>query len=123
MTIVCHKCGYQNGDDYNFCAKCGAQLVENPQISSQIGIPIVTESIKRRLIIISYIITIFLSWSGVIINFLGLKSSVGVIGFFGIFMPFYLIQAKDPKIKKHGYIMLILSLVGLTLSFYLLFYS
>lgn len=122
MSIICHKCGYPNNDDYNFCAKCGAQLVENPQIPLPMGMPIVTHSVKRKLIIISYLITIFLSWSGVIIDILGLKSSVGVIGFFGIFMPFYLIQSTDPKIRKHGYIMLILSLIGLTLSFYLLFY-
>lgn len=122
MTRVCPKCGYENSDDFNFCAKCGTPLVENPQMPPQMGVPVVTKAMKRKLIIISYIITIFLSWGGVVIALLGLKSSIGVIGFFGIFMPFYLVQAPDPEVRKHGYIMLVLSLIGLALSFYLLFY-
>lgn len=122
MTRVCPKCGYENSDDFNFCAKCGTPLVENPQMPPQMGVTVVTKAMKRKLIIISYLITIFLSWSGVVIALLGLKSSIGVIGFFGIFMPFYLVQAPDPEVRKHGYIMLVLSLIGLALSFYLLFY-
>ena len=122
MSRTCPKCGYKNSDDFNFCAKCGTLLVENPSIPPRIGVQPLSKSMKRKLIISSYIITIFLSWSGVLIAVLGLKNSFGIIGFFGIFMPFYLVQAPDPEIRKHGYIMLVLSVIGMFLSFYLFFY-
>lgn len=119
MVRICSKCGYENKDEYDFCAKCGTPLIEN---SSQLRLGISEES-KKKLIIISYLITIILSWGGVLIYFLRNSYSVGYLGFFGIFMPFYLIQAPDKKIRKHGYIMLFLSIIGISLSFYLLFYK
>jgi len=33
-------------------------------------------------------------------------------------MPFYLVQSRHPTIRKHGIVMLIISLVGVALSFY-----
>ena len=122
MTRTCPKCGYENNDEFNFCAKCGTPLVDNPQIPPQMGVQPLSKEMKRKLIIVSYIITIFLSWSGVVIAILGLKNSFGIVGFFGIFMPFYLVQAPDPEVRKHGYIMLALSIVGMLLSFYMFFY-
>lgn len=120
MVRICNNCGYENKDEYDFCAKCGTPLADDviaPQM--RMGLP---ESTKRKLIIISYIITIVLSWGGVLIYFLRAKYALGYLGFFGAFMPFYLIQAPDKRIKRHGYIMLLISIVGIALSFYLLFY-
>ena len=28
MTRLCKNCGFENQDDYDFCAKCGTPLVE-----------------------------------------------------------------------------------------------
>lgn len=119
MVRICRNCNYENKDEYDFCAKCGTPLTEKPN-QLKIGL---SENAKRKLIIISYLITILLSWGGVLIYFLKNQYSVGYLGFFGIFMPFYLIQAPDKKIRKHGYIMLLLSVIGISLSFYLLFYK
>lgn len=120
MVRICKNCGYENKDEYDFCAKCGTPLAENavpPNMVLELQ-----ENTKRRLIIISYIITIVLSWGGVLVYFLRGKYAVGYLGFFGAFMPFYLLQSPDKKIKRHGYIMLLISLLGIGLSFYLLFY-
>lgn len=119
MVRICSNCNYENKDEYDFCAKCGTPLTEN---SNQLRMGI-SEKSKRNLIIISYLVTIVLSWGGVLIYFLRAKYSVGYLGFFGIFMPFYLIQAPDKKIRKHGYVMLLISIIGILLSFYLLFYK
>ncbi|MDO5849337.1 MAG: zinc ribbon domain-containing protein [Methanobrevibacter sp.] len=121
MVRICKNCGYNNEDSYNYCAKCGTQLTDNV-IGTEMPIQFSEES-KTRLIIISYIITIILSWGGVVVYLLRAKYAVGYLGFFGAFMPFYLIQAPDKRIRKHGYIMLLISLVGIALSFYLLFYN
>ncbi len=121
MVKICNKCGYENKDEYDFCPKCGNRLTDDINNLQFESLRLTKES-KRRLIIISYIITIVLSWGGVLIYFLRTQYSVGYLGFFGIFMPFYLIQAPDKEIKKHGYIMLLISLIGIVLTFYLLFY-
>lgn len=120
MVRICKNCGYENKDEYNFCAKCGTQLVENvvtPQMALELQ-----ESTKKKLIIISYLVTIILSWGGVVLYLLQFNYSVGYLGFFGAFMPFYLVQAPDKNVKKHGYIMLLISIIGIILSFYLIFY-
>lgn len=120
MVRICNNCGYENKNEYNFCAKCGTQLTDDIDYT-QIGLPILSPKVKKHLIIISYIITIIFSWSGVVIYLLNRNFAIGYIGFFGIFMPFYLIQAPDKKIRKHGYIMLLISIIGIGLTFYLLF--
>lgn len=120
MVRFCRNCGYENKDEYDFCAKCGTQLVDNvnpPEIDLELE-----ESAKKKVIAISYITTILLSWTGVIFCLLKFKYYFGYMGFFGIFMPFYLIQAPDKDIRKHGYIMFLISIVGIALSFYLYFY-
>jgi hypothetical protein len=63
---------------------------------------------------ISYIITIVFSWGGLISN--AIFNSYGFIGFVGLFLPFYLAQSKNPIAKRHGYIQIAISLVGIFLS-------
>lgn len=120
--IKCPKCGYENRDDFYYCAKCGYQLIDNPEDCYEIR-PNMGYKTYKNLIIVTYIVTILLSWGGVIIYLLGLRSSVDVLGFAGCFMPFYLLQNPDKKLRRNGYILLLISIIGIALSCYLLFYD
>ena len=121
MVRICDKCGFINQDEYDFCAKCGNQLVDNVGYQ-QMGVPQVSEKSKRKVILVCYLISIFLSWGGVFLYFLKTTEAIGFFGFFGAFIPFFLIQAPDRKAKIHGCIMLIIALTGIAVSFYLLLY-
>ena len=120
MTRICKNCGFENQDDYDYCAKCGTPLVEglrpkqvyvyNPEIPQ----------INKKALILAYIVTIFLSWSGFVVGILAKNRFMATFTFFGFFMPFYLVQSKHPTIKKHGIILMLISLVGVALSFYVL---
>lgn len=117
MTRICSNCEFENQDDYDFCAKCGAPLVEGVQPKNFI-VYHAQPKLNRKAIIISYIITIFLSWSGFIVSLLLKNSHMGVFTFFGFFLPFYLVQSPIGEIKKHGYIQLAISIIGVSLSLY-----
>lgn len=119
MTRICSKCEYENQDDYDFCAKCGNPLIEGVQPKNFIVYK-AQPRINKKTIAISYIITIFLSWSGFIVSILSKHSSMGIFAFFGFFLPFYLIQSPVRELKRHGYIQLAISLVGVALSLYVL---
>ena len=119
MTRICSKCEYENQDDYDFCAKCGNPLIEGVQPKNFIVYK-AQPRINKKTIAISYIITIFLSWSGFIVSILSKHSSMGLFAFFGFFLPFYLIQSPVGEIKRHGFIQLAISLVGVALSLYVL---
>ena len=119
MTRICSKCEYENQDDYDFCAKCGNPLIEGVQPKNFIVYK-AQPSINNKAITISYIITIFLSWSGFIVSILSKHTSMGIFAFFGFFLPFYLIQSPVRELKRHGFIQLVISLVGVALSLYVL---
>ena len=119
MTRICSKCEFENQDDYDFCAKCGNPLIEGVQPKNFIVYK-AQPRINKKTIAISYIITIFLSWSGFIVSILSKHSSMGIFAFFGFFLPFYLIQSPVGEIKRHGFIQLAISLVGVALSLYVL---
>ena len=119
MTRICSKCENENQDDYDFCAKCGNPLIEGVQPKNFIVYK-AQPRINKKTIAISYIITIFLSWSGFIVSILSKHSSMGIFAFFGFFLPFYLIQSPVGEIKRHGFIQLAISLVGVALSLYVL---
>lgn len=106
MVKVCPYCGCENQDNFNFCSNCGRPLILNEEKNFDFD--------YKRLIIISYIITILFSWGGLIFN--AIFNSFGFIGIVGLFLPFYLIQSKNPIAKKHGYIQIAISLVGIFLS-------
>lgn len=111
MTKICSNCGFENPDTNNYCGNCGNSLftMVSPNINPD------------NLIIISYILTIIFSWGGLIINFLFNFSNFGFFSFIGIFVPFYLIQSKNSAIKRHGYIQIAISLIGIFLSFLVFF--
>ena len=121
MTRICENCEYINQDDYDFCAKCGSPLTENARPKNVVVLNTNNIKINKTAIILSYIITIVLSWAGFIVSvFLNFRG-MAAFTFFGFFMPFYLIQSPIPTIKKHGMIQLAISLIGVSLSFYVLF--
>ena len=115
MVRICKNCGFENQDSYDFCAKCGTPLVEGLQPNTFFVYRNVEQGISRKFIIISYIITIFFSFGGFLMDLVASISLMGFFSFFGFFMPFFLIQAQDNNIKKHGFIQLFISLVGFIL--------
>lgn len=115
MVRICKNCRFENQDSYDFCAKCGTPLVEGLQPNTFFVYRNVEQGISRKFIIISYIITIFFSFGGFLIDLVARNTSMGFFSFFGFFMPFFLIQAQDNNIKKHGFIQLFISLVGFIL--------
>ncbi len=120
MTRQCERCGFINQDDYDFCAKCGNPLVEGIQPKNFMVVRPEDIKINKKAIAISYIVTIFLSWSGFIVGILAKNTRMAAFTFFGFFMPFYLVQSRHPTIRKHGIIQLIISLIGVGLSFYVM---
>lgn len=120
MTRVCSKCNFENQDDYDFCAKCGNPLIEGVQPNNLL-IYNAQPRIRWKIIILSYIITILLSWSGFFMNIISKHSKFGVFAFFGFFLPFFLVQSPHSKIRHHGYIQLFISALGVILSLYVLF--
>ena len=115
MVRICKNCGFENQDSYDFCAKCGTPLVEGLQPNTFFVYRNVERGISRKFIILSYIINIFFSVGGFLMDLVARNTSMGFFSFFGFFMPFFLIQAQDNNIKKHGFIQLFISLVGFIL--------
>ena len=115
MVRICKNCGFENQDSYDFCAKCGTPLVEGLQPNTFFVYRNVEQGISRKFIIISYIITIFFSFGGFLMDMVARNNSMGFFSFFAFFIPFFLIQAQDNNIKKHGFIQLFISLVGFIL--------
>ena len=120
MTRICKNCGYENKDDYDYCAKCGTPLVEGLRPKQVFVYRPEDVQINKKVLAISYIVTIILSWSGFFVTLIAKNTSIAVFTFFGLFMPFYLIQAPVKELRKHGFIQLAISLVGVGLSFYVM---
>ena len=120
MTRQCEKCGFINQDEYDFCAKCGNPLTENARPKNFVVVRPDQVKINKKAIILSYVVTILLSWGGVVLGILTKNLNLGVFTFFGFFMPFYLVQSRHPTIRKHGFIQLLISFLGIGISFYLM---
>lgn len=120
MTRICKNCSYENQDDFDFCAKCGTPLVEGLKAPQVYVYRSELPPINRKALIVAYISTIFLSWSGFVFGLISKNRMLATFTFFGFFMPFYLVQSKHPTLKKHGLIMMAISFVGVALSFYVL---
>ena len=122
MSRICKNCSFENKDEYDFCAKCGTPLVEGLQ-PSQIYVVRREEQtqINKKAMALAYIVTIVLSFSGFICGLLFKNATYGTFTFFGIFMPFYFIQAPIKEIRKHGIILMVISIIGVALSLYTMF--
>ena len=120
MTRICKNCEFVNQDDYDFCAKCGTPLVEGVKPKNFIVFRREEPPINKKAIIASYILTIFLSWSGFIIATFFKSTRFSIFTFFGFFMPFFLIQSSERQIRRHGFIQLAISVIGVILSMYVM---
>ena len=120
MTRICKKCEFINQDDYDYCAKCGEPLIEGAEPKNFIIFKAEDLPVNKKAIILSYIVTLVLSWSGFVVGIISKTTNMAVVTFFGFFMPFYLVQSKHPTIRKHGIIQLVISLIGVSLSFYVM---
>ena len=107
--------------EVRFCAKCGNPLIEGARPKQVYVYHAQEPQINKKAIIISYIVTIILSWGGFFSGLISKFSPITMFTFFGFFMPFYLLQSKHPTIKKHGIIQFGISLVGVVLSFSVMF--
>lgn len=120
MTRECEECGFINQDDYDFCAKCGNPLIPGARRQTVYIARPEDIQINKKAVAAAYIITIFLSWIGFVVGMISKHTHLAVFTFFGFFMPFYLVQSKHPTLRKHGIIMMMISLVGVALSFYVM---
>lgn len=120
MTRICKNCEFINQDEYDFCAKCGTPLVEGLKPKQVYVYNGVEPQLNMKALIIAYILTIVLSWGGFFWWLATKNTSINAFTFFGLFMPFYLIQAPVKKLRKHGFILLAISLVGVAVSFYVI---
>ncbi|MBE6499819.1 MAG: zinc ribbon domain-containing protein [Methanobrevibacter thaueri] len=122
MTRICENCEFENKDEYDYCAKCGTPLVDGLPYTQIYIYDSSQPPINKKALILSYIVTIFLSWIGFIVGVISKQTNLAVFTFFGFFMPFYLVQSKHPVLRKHGLIMMLISLIGVGLSFYVMFH-
>jgi hypothetical protein len=112
--MKCRVCGCENPDDYKFCHDCGSPL-SNYNLEN---IPHVKIS-SDKLIIIGYIVAILFGWGTFIFNFL--FGSFGFFSFIGLVFPGFMLNNKDPKIRKHAYIQLAIMISGIIMTFLVLF--
>ncbi len=120
--MKCPVCGCENPDDYKFCHDCGNPLILNDSnrnfgdLDNSDDFPSFD---SKKLIIIGYIIAILFGWGSFIIS--SLFSSFGFIGFIGLFFPGFMLNSKDPNIRKHAYIQLAIMIIGIIVTFLVLF--
>ena len=113
--MKCPVCGCENPDDYKFCHDCGNPLILN-DLSNSDDFPSFD---SKKLIVIGYIIAILFGWGSFILSFL--FRSFGFIGFIGLFFPGFMLNSKDPNIRKHAYIQLVIMIIGIIVTFLVLF--
>ncbi|MBQ2961575.1 zinc ribbon domain-containing protein [Methanobrevibacter sp.] len=121
--MKCPVCGCENPDDYKFCHDCGAPLILSESIDdltkeleNRDDFPILD---SKKLIIIGYIIAILFGWGSFILSFF--LGAYGFIGFIGLFFPGFMLNSKDPNIRKHAYIQLAIMIVGIIFTILFLF--
>ena len=120
MTRICSNCEFENQDDYDYCAKCGTPLVEGLK-PKQIYVYRANEpQINKKAVIISYIVTIILSWGGFVLWLITKNTALSAFTFFGFFMPFYLVQAPVRELKMHGLIQFAISFLGVAFSLFVM---
>ena len=113
--MKCPVCGCENPDDYKFCHDCGNPLIFN-DLSNSDDFPSFD---SKKLIIIGYIIAILFGWGSFILS--ALFGSYGFIGFIGLFFPGFKLNSKDPNMRKHAYIQLAIMIIGIIVTFLVLF--
>ena len=120
MTRLCDKCGFENQDDYDYCAKCGNPLIDGLRPKQVYVYHQDEPQLNMKALAIAYAVSIFLSWGGFIVSLLFKTTKMAIFTFFGLFLPFYLMQSPVKRLKMHGFIMLFISILGVALSFYVM---
>lgn len=113
--MKCPICGCENPEGYKFCHDCGNPLF-TPNFDETDNYPSFN---SKKLIIIGYIIAILFGWGSFILSFL--FGSYGFIGFIGLFFPGFMLNSKDSNLRKHAYIQLAIMLIGIIMTFLVLF--
>ena len=121
--MKCPICGCENPDDYKFCHDCGSPLTFTESIDDLTNelnnLDDFPSLDSKKLIIIGYIIAVLFGWGSFILSwFFG---SYGFVGFIGLFFPGFMLNSKDPTIRKHAYIQLAIMLVGIVFTVLYLF--
>jgi hypothetical protein len=123
----CSKCGTVNEDWARYCNYCGNSfLYDENQFKSDINQENTyqenfnTEEDHHNLILISYILSIIFGWGWIPLLLISSLSNIGVFGFFGLFLPFYMINSPDKNIRKHGYIQFFICILGFAISIILM---
>lgn len=121
----CKHCGTVNDDWARYCNYCGNPLDEenpdefNRENSFNQADTLYPED-HHNLILISYILAIIFGWGWIPLLLISSLSNIGVFGFFGLFLPFYLINSPNKNLRKHGYIQLVICIVGFVISLLLM---
>lgn len=113
--MKCPVCGCENPEGYKYCHDCGNPLTV-PNFDEA---DIYPSFDSKKLIIIGYIIAILFGWGSFILSFL--FGSYGFIGFIGLFFPGFMLNSKDLNLRKHAYIQLAIMLIGIIMTFLVLF--
>lgn len=114
--MLCPVCGCENPEGYKFCHECGNPLIYPEYGEDSFNQPSFD---SKKLIIIGYIIAILFGWGSFILSFL--FGSYGFIGFIGLFFPGFMLNSKDSNLRKHAYIQLAIMLIGIIMTFLVLF--
>ena len=114
--MKCPICGCDNPEGYKFCHDCGNPLIVHDFDETNHDFPSFN---NRKLIIIGYIIAILFGWGSFILSFL--FGSYGFIGFIGLFFPGFMLSSKDSNVRMHAYIQLAIMIVGIIVTFLVIF--
>lgn len=131
IEMKCPHCGCENPNSYKYCHDCGCPLnysdfreeynFKSNNINQTIDFGVMDNVINtKKLIIIGYIIAILFGWGTLLISLLFGK--FGFFGFFGLFFPGFMLNSQNPSLRKHAYIQLIITLIGIIFTFLVLFH-
>lgn len=129
----CTNCGMVNEDYANYCNYCGrkfhSETQENKSYnennidnSFEINHSQYSENDENKLIILGYITSFILSWGWLPLVLLKSFMNVGFIGLVGFFLPFYMINSANSKVRRHGYFQFIICIIGCILGIYFMFH-
>ena len=129
--MKCPYCGCENPNTYKYCHECGCPLnysnfnekakfqttYSNQNSSFGLNDNLIN---RKKLIVIGYIIAILFGWGTLLISLL--FGGFGFFGFFGLFFPGFMLNSKDSSLRKHAYIQLAITLIGIIFTFIVLFH-
>ncbi|WP_295723520.1 zinc ribbon domain-containing protein [uncultured Methanobrevibacter sp.] len=130
----CTNCGMVNEDYANYCNYCGMKFHSETNENKSFEHDTIDNSFEykhsqyaegdeNKLIILGYITSIILSWGWVPLVLLKSIMNVGFVSLVGLFLPFYMINSENSKVRKHGYFQFIICILGCILGIYFMFHQ